>query len=77
MFIRDSSETDLIYPAELQEEEQYRRYFKDALELEILEQGYPADKADVYKRQSVCLPRANSTKRLSAICWSARAVERI
>ena len=25
----DSSETDLIYPAELQEEEQYRRYFKE------------------------------------------------
>lgn len=35
----DNSETDLIYPAELQEEEQYRRYFKEALELEILEQG--------------------------------------
>ena len=33
----DNSETDLIYPAELQEEEQYRRYFKEALELEILE----------------------------------------
>ena len=33
----DNSETDLIYPAELQEEEQYRRYFKKALELEILE----------------------------------------
>ena len=29
----DNSETDLIYPAELQEEEQYRRYFKKALEL--------------------------------------------
>ena len=43
----DNSETDLIYPAELQEEEQYRRYFKDALELEILEQGYPADKKEV------------------------------
>ena len=27
----DNSETDLIYPAELQEEEQYRRYFKEAL----------------------------------------------
>ena len=25
----DNSETDLIYPAELQEEEQYRRYFKE------------------------------------------------
>ena len=45
----DSSETDLIYPAELQEEEQYRRYFKEALELEILEQGYPADKAVLYE----------------------------
>ena len=28
----DNSETDLIYPAELQEEEQYRRYFKEVLE---------------------------------------------
>lgn len=45
----DNSETDLIYPAELQEEEQYRRYFKDALELEILEQGYPADKTVLYE----------------------------
>ena len=45
----DNSETDLIYPAELQEEEQYRRYFKEALELEILEQGYPADKAVLYE----------------------------
>lgn len=33
----DNSETDPIYPTELQEEEQYRRYFKEALELEILE----------------------------------------
>ena len=45
----DNNETDLIYPAELQEEEQYRRYFKEALELEILEQGYPADKAVLYE----------------------------
>ena len=45
----DNSETDLIYPAELQEEEQYRRYFKEALELEILEQGYPADKTVLYE----------------------------
>lgn len=33
----DNNKTDLIYPAELQEEEQYRRYFKKALELKILE----------------------------------------
>lgn len=39
----DNSETDPIYPTELQEEEQYRRYFKEALELEILEQGYAAE----------------------------------
>ena len=45
----DNSETDLIYPSELQEEEQYRLYFKEVLELEILEQGYPADKAVLYE----------------------------
>lgn len=45
----DNSEPDLIYPAELQEEEQYRHYFKEALELEILEQGYPADKTVLYE----------------------------
>ena len=50
----DNSETDLIYTTELQEEEQYRRYFKEALELEILEQGYPADKAVLYEILRIC-----------------------
>ena len=64
----DNSETDLIYPAELQEEEQYRRYFKEALELEILEQGYPADKAVLYEILELLVETVTSRKKFLRIC---------
>lgn len=71
----DSSETDLIYPAELQEEEQYRRYFKEALELEILEQGYPADKAVLYEILELLVETVTSRKKFLRICGEEKPKE--
>ena len=71
----DNSETDLIYPAELQEEEQYRRYFKEALELEILEQGYPADKAVLYEILELLVETVTSRKKFLRICGEDKPKE--
>lgn len=71
----DSSETDLIYPAELQEEEQYRRYFKEALELEILEQGYPADKTVLYEILELLVETVTSRKKFLRICGEEKPKE--
>ena len=71
----DNSETDLIYPAELQEEEQYRRYFKEVLELEILEQGYPADKAVLHEILELLVETVTSRKRFLHICGEEKPKE--
>lgn len=71
----DNSETDLIYPAELQEEEQYRHYFKEALELEILEQGYPADKAILYEILELLVETVTSRKKFLRICGEEKPKE--
>ena len=71
----DSSETDHIYPAELQEEEQYRRYFKEALELEILERGYPADKAVLYEILELLVETVTSRKKFLRICGEEKPKE--
>ena len=71
----DNSETDPIYPAELQEEEQYRRYFKEALELEILEQGYPADKAVLYEILELLVETVTSRKKFLRICGEEKPRE--
>ena len=71
----DNSETDLIYPAELQEEEQYRRYFKEALELEILEQGYPADKTVLYEILELLVETVTSRKKFLRICGEEKPRE--
>ena len=68
-------ETDLIYPAELQEEEQYRRYFKEALELEILEQGYPADKTVLYEILELLVETVTSRKKFLRICGEEKPRE--
>ena len=73
--VLDNSETDLIYPAELQEEEQYRRYFKEALELEILEQGYPADKAVLYEILELLVETVTSRKKFLRICGEEKPKE--
>ena len=76
----DNSETDLIYPAELQEEEQYRRYFKEVLELEILEQeileqGCPADKAVLYEILELLVETVTSRKKFLRICGEEKPKE--
>lgn len=71
----DNSETDLIYPAELQEEEQYRRYFKEVLELEILEQGCPADKAVLHEILELLVETVTSRKRFLRICGEDKPKE--
>ena len=71
----DNSETDLIYPAELQEEEQYRHYFKEALELEILEQGYPADKTVLYEILELLVETVTSRKKFLRICGEEKPKE--
>ena len=62
-------------PAELQEEEQYRRYFKEALELEILEQGYPADKAVLYEILELLVETVTSRKKFLRICGEEKPKE--
>lgn len=71
----DNSETDLIYPAELQEEEQYRHYFKEVLELEILEQGYPADKTVLYEILELLVETVTSRKKFLRICGEDKPKE--
>lgn len=75
MNICDRIPIDLIYPAELQEEEQYRRYFKEALELEILEQGYPADKAVLYEILELLVETVTSRKKFLRICGEEKPKE--
>ena len=65
----------ILSPAELQEEEQYRRYFKEALELEILEQGYPADKAVLYEILELLVETVTSRKKFLRICGEEKPKE--
>ena len=58
----DSSETDLIYPAELQEEE-------------ILEQGYPADKTVLYEILELLVETVTSRKKFLRICGEEKPRE--
>ena len=60
---------------EMQEEEQYRRYFKEALELEILEQGYPADKAVLYEILELLEETVTSRKKFLRICGEEKPKE--
>ena len=60
---------------EMQEEEQYRRYFKEALELEILEQGYPADKAVLYEILELLVETVTSRKKFLRICGEEKPKE--
>ena len=60
---------------EMQEEEQYRRYFKEALELEILEQGYPADKTVLYEILELLVETVTSRKKFLRICGEEKPKE--
>ena len=59
----------------MQEEEQYRRYFKEVLELEILEQGYPADKAVLYEILELLVETVTSRKKFLRICGEEKPKE--
>lgn len=71
----DSSETDLIYPAELQEEKQYRSYFREKLELSILEQNYPMDKAVLHEILELLVETVTSRKKFLRICGEEKSKE--
>ena len=59
----------------MQEEEQYRRYFKEVLELEILEQGYPADKTVLYEILELLVETVTSRKKFLRICGEEKPKE--
>lgn len=59
----------------MQEEEQCRRYFKEALELEILEQSYPADKAVLYEILELLVETVTSKKKFLRICGEEKPKE--
>ena len=59
----------------MQEEEQYRRYFKEVLELEILEQGCPADKAVLHEILELLVETVTSRKKFLRICGEEKPKE--
>lgn len=59
----------------MQEEEQYRCYFKEVLELEILEQGYPTDKAVLHEILELLVETVTSRKRFLRICGEEKPKE--
>lgn len=71
----DNSEPDLIYPAELQEEERYRHYFKEKLELSIMEQNYPMDKAVLHEILELLVETVTSRKKFLRICGEEKPRE--
>lgn len=71
----DNSKTDLIYSAELQEEEQYRSYFREKLELSILEQNYPMDKAVLHEILELLVETVTSRKKFLRICGEEKSKE--
>ena len=71
----DNSEPDLIYSAELQEEERYRHYFKEKLELSIMEQNYPMDKAVLYEILELLVETVTSRKKFLRICGEEKPRE--
>ena len=71
----DNSKTDLIYSVELREEEQYRSYFREKLELSILEQNYPMDKAVLHEILELLVETVTSRKKFLRICGEEKSKE--
>lgn len=71
----DNSKTDLIYSAELQEEEQYRSYFREKLELSLMEQNYPMDKAVLHEILELLVETVTSRKKFLRICGEEKSKE--
>ena len=71
----DNSKTDLIYSAEVQEEEQYRSYFREKLELSLMEQNYPMDKAVLHEILELLVETVTSRKKFLRICGEEKSKE--
>ena len=71
----DNSKTDLIYSAEVQEEEQYRSYFREKLELSLMEQNYPMDKTVLHEILELLVETVTSRKKFLRICGEEKSKE--
>ena len=59
----------------MQEEEQYRHYFKEKLELSIMEQNYPMDKAVLHEILELLVETVTSRKKFLRICGEEKPRE--
>lgn len=79
----DSSETDLIYSAqsgenisgEMQEDERYRFYFQDKLEIPILEKNFPHDREILMEILELLVETVTSRKKFLRICGEEKPKE--
>ena len=79
----DSSETDLIYSAqsgenisgEMREDERYRFYFQDKLEIPILEKSFPHDREILMEILELLVETVTSRKKFLRICGEDKPKE--
>lgn len=79
----DSSETDLIYSApygentakEMREDERYRLYFQDKLEIPILEKNFPHDREILMEILELLVETVTSRKKFLRICGEEKPKE--
>ena len=79
----DSSETDLIYSAqsgenisgEMREDERYRFYFQDKLEIPILEKSFPHDREILMEILELLVETVTSRKKFLRICGEEKPKE--
>ena len=79
----DSSETDLIYSAqssenisgEMREDERYRFYFQDKLEIPILEKNFPHDREILMEILELIVETVTSRKKFLRICGEEKPKE--
>lgn len=78
-----SSETDLIYSApyventakEMREDERYRLYFQDKLEIPILEKNFPHDREILMEILELLVETVTSRKKFLRICGEEKPKE--
>lgn len=79
----DSSETDLIYSVpyventakEMREDERYRLYFQDKLEIPILEKNFPHDREILMEILELLVETVTSRKKFLRICGEEKPKE--
>ena len=79
----DNSETDLIYSApyventskEMREDERYRLYFQDKLEIPILEKNFPHDREILMEILELLVETVTSRKKFLRICGEDKPKE--